>query len=255
MVIAIIAILASLLLPALSRAKTLAKDAQGKNNLRQIGIGLIVYVQDFSAYPMGWEDRPGTWRRALREYSNTPVIWKNLQGTRAVVFKKEGIFRCPAVTTNRSNLFPGVTWQSYEGDRFWEHYAYNENGSGNLNSSSGLAGKDWVNGRHTVRTREDDVKVPSDMMAMGDAIYGWERGKFLQRFFTIGRDGHSGVDEEETRRIRRQHRGRTTVVFCDGHVEAIELDKLYKDTSADWLRRWNRDNEPHQEYHDYNRKP
>jgi prepilin-type N-terminal cleavage/methylation domain-containing protein/prepilin-type processing-associated H-X9-DG protein len=45
-VIAIVAILAALLLPAVSRTKELGRSAVCLNNLHQIGLGLQIYVQD-----------------------------------------------------------------------------------------------------------------------------------------------------------------------------------------------------------------
>jgi len=47
-VIAIIAILAALLLPALSKAKLKAKGAQCMNNLRQLSLAHAMYLGDFN---------------------------------------------------------------------------------------------------------------------------------------------------------------------------------------------------------------
>jgi len=51
-VVAIIAILAALLLPALSRAKAAAKRVKCASNLHQIGIALRLYVDEFRKYPV-----------------------------------------------------------------------------------------------------------------------------------------------------------------------------------------------------------
>jgi prepilin-type N-terminal cleavage/methylation domain-containing protein/prepilin-type processing-associated H-X9-DG protein len=61
-VIAIIAILAGMLLPALARAREQARSANCKSNLRQLSLGVLLYVDDNRDYLCwaGAEDRANT---------------------------------------------------------------------------------------------------------------------------------------------------------------------------------------------------
>src|SRR5262245_63172936 len=74
-VIAIIAILASLLLPTLARARDKGRTARCTSNLRQLGMAVMLYDEDYKVYPIGWPPdadlalpNPPIWYRQLQPY-------------------------------------------------------------------------------------------------------------------------------------------------------------------------------------------
>lgn len=90
-VVSIIAILAAMLLPALSTAREKARMAVCMNNLRQIGLGLFLYMEDYDYYlpPVredGWASSPASncpniaWPYKIAKYigMDKPAYWENL---------------------------------------------------------------------------------------------------------------------------------------------------------------------------------
>lgn len=74
-VIAIIAILASMLLPALSRGKAAAQKTRCLNNLKQIGLGTLMYADNFDGkiqIDVPFDTGSNTWASILSTNMNLP---------------------------------------------------------------------------------------------------------------------------------------------------------------------------------------
>jgi prepilin-type processing-associated H-X9-DG protein/prepilin-type N-terminal cleavage/methylation domain-containing protein len=86
-VIAIIAILASLLLPALKQARESGKKIRCAGNMKQVSVGLYQYVSDFNGYlsPASVPGSTGysnTWTWLLKDYFNmTDKDFQSSEGT------------------------------------------------------------------------------------------------------------------------------------------------------------------------------
>ena len=90
-VIAIIAILAAMLLPALSKAREKARQAACMNNLKQIGLAIMMYVQDYDEW------LPPT---RVRWPSSPWYKWWHQEGSPLwPYFKNKNIVYCPTKIT------------------------------------------------------------------------------------------------------------------------------------------------------------
>src|SRR5215212_2906897 len=75
-VIAIIAILAGMLLPALARSKDKAWGAKCLNNFKQVGIGTVMYANEFDdSLPMS-SHQNASWVDVLRPYLSGTNLWR-----------------------------------------------------------------------------------------------------------------------------------------------------------------------------------
>lgn len=236
-VIAIIAILAAMLLPALRWAKEAGKSAVCKSNLRQMGIALTLYGDDYNHFPY-------TLNTASRDVWFTQI---------SQYLEMKSLLRCPK--------FRGVSMPFWMGEMFAERkegagISYGYNGFGTKGRSllwvdknvsrsdvlglGGLRAEESPDVQHSLPVPMSRIRVPSDMLAIGDSAINNRLGKFnfLLNIEDIANTIRSNF-------IPRHGKG-INMVFVDGHVEFDSLE--------DWIartpqarRRWNNDNRPHPE--------
>jgi prepilin-type N-terminal cleavage/methylation domain-containing protein len=117
-VIAIIAILAAILFPVFARARENARRASCQSNLKQIGLGIIQYTQDydekFPSSAIGGAGNPVGWADAIQPY-----------------IKSTQLYQCPSDTTSPS---ANATLAGYT------DYWYNNTLGGGLVTGSIVAG-------------------------------------------------------------------------------------------------------------------
>lgn len=237
-VIAVIVVLASLLLPAISRARQKAHKAACINNLHQLGIGLQSFVADNNAYPsIIGTTNTGNWWWAIQ-------VQNEISGKSEPItdFVSQGIWRCPSALRV-------IPWPPSNGREPFCSYGYNAFGvlpgwTTNLLGLDGLPAHLPISRViDSPPVAETGVVAPADMMAIGDSI----DGRVIFRRWLMEWSRFRDFDRARFGRSSDRHQGSINVLFCDYHVESPTVKFVFEDKSDVALVRWNRDHQPHRE--------
>ena len=210
-VIAIIAILAAILFPVFAQAREAARKASCTSNLKQIGSGWLMYIQDYDEItPMNaWttEGRGSGWR-AIAFYRIQPYI------------KNEGVILCP------SDANPWLNWDDHDkpadaspgtptAPRMGVHWM---RGSYGYNSWAG-----YVRGINIAK-----LARPAQFFVAFDATYFYSSENHKQ-YFTWNKeqkDWHYGFEA--------RHQDQLNMLFGDGHVKTMRCGQVFPCGRAEW---------------------
>lgn len=216
-VIAIIAILAAMLLPALTQAKNRAQETTDLNNNKQIMLAMIQYAGDQNDFVAGcgWGTDSDNWTslKNLPIYNGStgPTTFSMQlsnqlnfvrQGELFPYFRTEKILLCPADKPDRLYYQRNILYTSY----VW---------NGAICGYGHLVGKDGVAGHGSYKI----TQFPSQ------SIIQWEADELTPFYFN---DTSSYPDEG----ISGRHGKGATVGLVSGSTEKIKLVQYYSNKYA-----------------------
>ena len=197
-VIAIIAILAAMLLPALSKAKEAGKRTNCLSNLHNMGLAMLIYADENDGYVPRGND-PSWWQ----------VLTPNLGGRKQEDFARVKIFTCPSYPDKRQLICYVVNAWKFSSPR------------------------DMVGSQQTGLTRLNKVQRPVETIYLADN----ENGSWRPIITALGSIGSSQLNDVWSRTHLPYAPGRTTLngerrVAHARHGRGLDL--LFYDGHSAW---------------------
>ena len=230
-VIAIIAILAAILFNAFARARENARRASCQSNLKQIGLGLMQYGQDFD------ERLPFSYTGSSSQSSATESKWMD---EIYPYVKSEQIFTCPSdrqstYAYNRTLTAPDTKFGSYAINS--GYYAMAGVYMPPVSNRNGLV--DSVASLIQMQAPATTVWVIDNAQTPYPYAIWWATLTSSACLSAVG-DCPSVNTAVSPRNllgdwptaISERHLSTTNVLFVDGHVKAMQLDELAKKNSS-----------------------
>ncbi len=208
-VISIVAILASMLLPAVSLVRESAAGTSCRGTLRQFGIANAAYAGDWDGYYV-----PGVYSDASGTQSD------NWYGNQAYADLLGGWV--PASLPNRVKWSPRLLCPRSK--------EYVTTSQGNINRSYGYVfsdGSDPYTGHEPNRSyqyRPENYRTPSETALQCDFLSWW--AGYSSRWY---------VSEADQPTTATRHRGRASFLYADLHVGSINQRTLMAKTGTDPL--------------------
>ncbi|HIG30711.1 MAG TPA: type II secretion system protein [Verrucomicrobiales bacterium] len=206
-VIAISGILASLLLPVISKSKSSAQRVQCTSNLRQLGFAVQLYWNDFEQKPFAYSTERTSkgiryWFGRLEKGVEGQRKLDHTQGVLWPYIKGRGIERCPSFDYS-SPL--------YKSKAITASYGYGYNLHIAQKSESGLQSQG--------RFRMTQLKSPSGSALFADAAQindfqppASSSNPMLEEFYYIN------FNPGDYPNVHFRHQIQANSLFCDGHV-------------------------------------